>query len=167
MRIIIYALLLLLAGCKPPVPPTAEDIARSKVKEYILTNTRNPKTYEPIEWGTLDSMFTTSNHKIDSLEKVVEICNITIDMYFKMSHLTGVTNWMNSLKKTNAQLREAKQSFIPEYIGWRLRHKYRAANEFGVLDIYEQTFTLDIDMLEVEQEVEEKEGEEEAEENKH
>lgn len=155
-KICIGLLLLVLAGCKPS-PPTAEEIAREKIKEYILANARNPQSYEPMEWGTLDSVFTTSTPTIDSLERVYEICNISLDYYFKTENLTGVNNWMEALEKTNARLIDERNNFVPEFIGWRLSHKYRATNEYGALDIYQQNFTLDIDMSQAELEITEEE----------
>lgn len=137
-KILILAVLAMVSvGCASP-----EKKATKALANYYGQVLKDPSSYELIELGTLDSLISEfSNEKYWMERFKVE----------KPMHSLGQLLMMEDEERDKAfKERDSVQAaFVPEHIGWKATHRYRAKNGFGALDIYEQIVHFDIDLSRV------------------
>ena len=73
IRYFYLVLLVTMVGCTP----TPEQKAQNLIKEYICNHLNLPKLYEPVEFGSLDTI--SKRNQIRKLEEEIEICKRNLE----------------------------------------------------------------------------------------
>ena len=143
-KILLLAIVAMMSGCAPkqPAEPTPAEKAQKAIEAYNFEMLRDPSSYQLIELGQLDSVMT----KFDNDVHWKKVFNVE-----ESNHILGK---MLSLSKSERDrlLKERdsiQENWIPQLCGWKARHKYRATNGFGALDIYVQEVFFDVDITSV------------------
>lgn len=131
--IVIVLLLTIAIGCTP----TPEQKAQNLIKEYICNHLNNPGTYEPVEFGKLDTISIESKiqeieEEISSNEKGDDLSNeILVRVY---------QDWVEELRE---------QQLLGEDI-WRIKttHKFRLVVLEGK-KLFKYSFMLNPELTEV------------------
>lgn len=101
---------------------TKEDKAKKIIKKDLSTTMNDFTSYEPIEFGKLDSMIT----KYDE----TEFLNNDSLIFYEKSDIPIL-------------LKRYKETFKPTFIGYRMSHKFRGKNNLGALIINEYNYYFD------------------------
>lgn len=137
-KILILAVMAMMAvGCASP-----EKKATKALANYYGQVLKDPSSYELIELGTLDSLISEFEGDKYWMAKF----NVE-----KPMHALGQLLVMEDDERERAikERDSVEAAFVPEHIGWKATHRYRAKNGFGALDIYEQIVHFDIDLSRV------------------
>lgn len=131
-----------------------EQIAQQLIKDSFTEDTQTAQFYEPVTFGTLDSVFTT----LDDYEPYTTACKqhrihqIDADSYeFKAS----LEEWRDKEKQAEylqlakeelikkdaafVAMEKAKNEFKPQFKGWKMNHKFNVNNGIVLpfeVDIY-------------------------------
>jgi hypothetical protein len=151
---ILFAVCALL-GCKAK---TREDILKEKIKAHLSKTMHDFKSYEPVQYGSIDSLFST----YDKTERYAELKS----MFFEYKSLTD-----ESLKEANTYLYANRTTgkyysdkatilahkldslsklikiewneFKPQFIGYNILHSFRGKNMNGATILTTEYFILD------------------------
>lgn len=144
-KTVFILLTVLLAACSE----TREQKAQGLVKEYLNKNLNDPKSYESVSWGTLDSSFTTYE----------EIAAIDIAMQSKAAEraVDELKNgdpeigemYKKDYDSLTKRLDSIKLAYKPTFNCLMLKHKYRAKNAMGAVILEEKTFFIADDFSKV------------------
>lgn len=146
-KLAFFAAAAIFAACTP----TPEETAQQLITDYLQKNMNDPKTYEAIEFGKLDSTFTNFQEtgeyqELDALyERYIALAKLKqSEKEFKaaMAALDTAEIYANSIK-------EKEQSYKPTHSGWKMTHSYRGANGLGVVIKCENAFFFNIDLSDV------------------
>lgn len=152
-------IMVLLAGCTSP-----EKKAQSCIKAEMKKNLNDPSSYEPVEFSKLDSLFSYFRNSQewsdirDSVDKYEHIYEDHISSYSwvkeraqeKMKDL-GLS--FDEVKGKTFYFLEKQDSleknYKPEWIGWEMKHKFRAKNGFGAMKLDEEIFHFDKEVTKI------------------
>lgn len=150
------------AGCQSP-QQKAEKLVTKHLKETL--NDRD--SYESVSFSELDSLKSTwvypdylrsdsisiygAIRMLNSIYKNDPIINIKSDADYHIdiikTHFPDNDNITISLweifKHSQSKILEDMHSFVPEYLGWKITHKYRARNQYNALTLYHAEFHFD------------------------
>lgn len=128
MKRIIMVLVIVLAGCSK----SPEEKAQKLIKEYIINNANDPKSYEPIEFSNLDTFFKDEYDikGLDSVNKLMKEERISFEEFITLS---------DSVSKIKYK--------IPRDL--KMNHSFRANNAFGakIKSTKEFHFNFNVDSL--------------------
>lgn len=129
--IAVLASVVLLLGClKSP-----EDKAKGLIKEYINKYANDPESYEPIEFGDLDT-----------LASIGIVSPEFIELYEEYNSKDESDSFVrNEILNDMQAIQESKE--YPK--GWAMNHSFRAKNSFGAKIIGNKRFyfNLEIDSI--------------------
>lgn len=117
---------LLMVAC---VKPSNEEKAKALIKEYILKYANDPKSYEAIEFGSLDSL-----QSIDMIGTGAE--------YFNLQNEFSKSTDMEERKRI--MIRQHK--ILKDRQGFQMIHRYRASNAFGAKVLSDNIFYFNAGM---------------------
>lgn len=140
-----------------------EHKAKSLVQDFLKTELDDYSRYEPVSWGTLDSVInaleTNPSYLIqkqrtnDQLERIAEIDNMLSKVD---STYSGYADLLLSKEGATERYKVEKErldkivaNFQPGFSGWQIKHTYRAPNKVGALELQTNTFEIDKDFKEV------------------
>lgn len=126
-----------------------EKKAQKLIKGYLEENLKDPSSYDPAKFGELDSLFSTFELKNEEFSAKHDMLKAKFDMELALDDFkaTDIT-----LKEMNANIeawKAAEAAFQPQFIGWKMSHRYRAKNGYGALDIADRTFQFDKELTKV------------------
>lgn len=142
-----------------------EQIAQQLIKESLLELMDDPKSYEPVEFGTLDSTFTTLDDYQpfnDAYDKYMD-CKAAAETY---ESTASTAKWnedyegqIKFLKLANEmydkaetyrqQALDSKKTFKPQFNGWKMTHKFRCKNAFGAVMLNEIDLYFDKELTQI------------------
>ncbi len=162
----ILALIFILASCSSP-----EGKAKKAIKEKLKMTLHDFKSYEPVEFGTLDSLFSdvTSSTEFEVLNSKYESCISQAEKEHKSdlveiqkaindgnSHHIPIINEYDLVPRCNdsaevyaGKMQAFKDSYRPRFIGWSMTHTYRAKNLGGNYRLANESFYFDKDLSKV------------------
>ncbi len=103
--------------------PSEEEKAKALIKEYILKYANDPKSYEAVEFGSLDSL-----QSIDMIGTGAEYFNLQNEF----SKSTDMEERKRIMVKQNKLLKDRQ--------GFQMTHRYRASNAFGAKVLSDNIF---------------------------
>ncbi|KAF5068325.1 hypothetical protein DSECCO2_244210 [anaerobic digester metagenome] len=160
--ITLLAIILVVVACNT----SNESQAKKLIKEYLKTTMNDFSSYESVEFSELDSCFTlyydseeakNLSEMIESEKKYNEFLSEKIESFIQRDFSNElIESFKNSYDKSQIRIDslfqadiEAHQSFIPEFIGFEMTHKFRGKNAFGALILNEYVFLFDKDFTKV------------------
>ena len=171
---------------------TRTEKAKISIRKYLKENLNDYKSYEPVYFSKIDSLFTSIEDYVpfnidfkrvyDSVSKLKELGittlsiddnNETIDKIIGSvsdiileiesnpdKYIRGATTKfklqkieLEALKRYKSSLQESMSKFKPEFIGWKINHKFRSKNMYGgvVLKEYQFKFDKNLNVIEMEE----------------
>ncbi|SHG32922.1 hypothetical protein [Pedobacter caeni] len=145
-----------------------EDKAKATVKTYLSKTMHDFKSYEPVEFGKLDSalsIFELTPYYTERYQAVMKILarNKALDEEYERLAISRNSydpelvknvairgSLVDSGKKIVADLEIKKKGFKQTFAGYALPHTYRGKNAHGAVVINTDTFYLDKDLKSVE-----------------
>lgn len=158
--IALLAVSMLLAGCSQ----TPEEKAKAIITKAINDELDDPSTYEPIEFGALDSAITSlDNHReyvlmVDLVKVLVEKSETHLNlakMYQGISQysfddeMRQGRELLDSVHHIEARLDAIKAAFKPEFVGWKMTHSFRAKQAGEDKKKYDEVYYLDKELTKV------------------
>jgi hypothetical protein len=126
-----------------------EEKAKNLVKEYLNKNLNDPKSYEEVSWGKLDSSFIT----FDEMYAIELARSKRLAEDAKSELETGDINLGNEYKRSydslNLVLENLQKEFKPKFNSLMIHHTYRGKNALGAVVIQEKTFYISDDLSKV------------------
>jgi hypothetical protein len=121
--LVIAMMALVMASCSK----SPEQIAQQLIKDSFTEDPQTAQFYEPVAFGTLDSVFTT----LQDCEEYMQAYN-------------AYHNFLDNYEFDKAQIEskkalEIQESFISEFKGWKMNHKFNVNNGIVLpfeVDIY-------------------------------
>lgn len=140
---------MLMASCASE--PTSEEKAQKLIKDYIMTNANNPKSYESISFGALDSTFSSyyASERYKALDKKRELNSAAFDKFMELRNLDSAEIYMNDNQRIAELMTSEAASYKGEHFGWKMTHRYRAANGFGAITLGTTTFFFNKELTEI------------------
>lgn len=160
MKKILYiaATALLLGACAKPAP-TNEEKAQKLINEFIMANANDPKSYEAVSFGTLDSTFSSyyasdRYKELDSIRENLEKRKIVYEMFLNASkkgnkYLDSIEFCLDKQIDINNKMTSEAENYKGEHFGWKMSHRYRAANGFGAITLGTTIFYFDKELTEI------------------
>jgi hypothetical protein len=154
-KLIVLALVISIFSCNV----SNENKAKTLVKDYLKNSLNDPKSYEEISWGKLDSsyskidLFSDEDYLRQLDRKADEISlnkyepNRTLnDMSRDIAELKSIQKKADSVGKL---IEYKKVNFKPQFERFKINHIYRAKNAMGGLIIQKNTFYIADDFSKV------------------
>jgi len=143
---VIFSIVLFISACSKQ--KTKEGLAKLNIKSYIDSTLNDPKSYESISFGNLDTLYNTVytdsaylRLEIISTDIEIENSNLLIKDYDKWNaHKPIYQKTIDSIKKLEDI---AMSNYKPRFIGYQMTHKLRAKNALGALMLQEWRFKFD------------------------
>ena len=164
--VFILALIIILGSCSSP-----EGKAKKAIKEKLKVTLHDFKSYEPVEFGTLDSLFSdvTSSSEYEVLKSKYEAWIRQAEKEYKAdqeeiqkaiydgntSHIPIINEYSlvprckDSAHVYAVKMQTFEDSFKPRFIGWSMTHLYRAKNLTGNYRLANESFYFDKDLIKV------------------
>lgn len=142
---------------------TQEEKAQSLVENYLKENLKDPSSYESVSFGVIDSTFTNVEDepefkrldiakglldKVDEAQLKVKM-SYTYSLNERMKFQDEADMYLDSAKIIKAEVDSFVENYKPSFNGYLIKHKYRAKNGFGALDLTEQIFLIDKDQSKI------------------
>ncbi len=141
----------------------AKQLIRKEFKETM----NDYASYSPVSYGKVDSLFTSPFD--DGIIKIYfdrafeyrEKAGITLDMTIDATPIieaiekepekykAGVLGHIKLYESYRSMLMESISKYVPEFIGWKLTHKYRTKNIYNAVILKEQEFQFNKEMTEL------------------
>lgn len=156
---------LMICACSTNTP---EKKAQTLIKEHLKATMNDPKSYESVSFGTLDSVFTNVTDEEVYIQHYAEIDRLnkgTDDLSYEATRLRiggSASDLQEASVKTNealALLDSAKvhidavgkyiDEYTPRFNGWSMVHTCRGNNKLGALVLSTNRFYLDKDLTTV------------------
>ncbi|MDR1022953.1 MAG: hypothetical protein LBL94_06770 [Prevotellaceae bacterium] len=118
----IISLLCLLSACA-----TKEDKAKQLVKKHVLQRLSDENSYNPIEFGALDTAFS----RVQEDPTFVAYKEKADAEYNEWALFEPQSKKYNALRDT---INRFLESYQPKPIGWKMRHSFKANMGMGTYD---------------------------------
>lgn len=152
MKKILYiaATALLLGACAKPAP-TNEEKAQKLINEFIMANANDPKSYEPVSFGTLDSTFSSyyASDRYKELDSLSDMYSAAFDKFIESENLDSAQVYLDKNKEISNIITKEASTYKGEHFGWEMTHRYRAANGFGAITLGTTIFYFDKELTEI------------------
>lgn len=160
--LIVACLLFMIVSCKQ----SPEEKAKALIKEELRTTLHDYKSYEPVNYGILDSSFSSPADLVeyreakaamsDNLEKLKEF-NSDLEIYGRSWVASGeFANKKEQYKLLNIEFDKAKKTvdsilkgFVPRFSSWKMKHSYRAKSLVGNLGIHHYDYYFDSSLTKI------------------
>ncbi len=151
--------LILLVSCRMK---TSEEKVQYLINKFVRSGLTTQDGYHPIEFGPLDSAFTSVRYTPDYEKNNTYAC---LYQAMEQSYLLKTSKYVLNApppdpKKKEEYIRRAeicadsaayfqaicdslKKAFVPEFIAWKMEYIYEAKNEEGVPAIYKYVYYFD------------------------
>lgn len=156
IKIYLYlALALTVTSCKPK---TKEEIAKENIKEFLHEKYPDGKIYEPIEFSKIDSNYSTffstkrSQYLYDLHDRTIQRAELSLrmsDTYKGTDNQASLKEYKEALQLGNEVdsitdlISKESKAYQPEFIGYKVLHKYRFQNEHHAPEPMSELFILD------------------------
>jgi len=123
-----------------------ESKAKDNVKKFMLSKLDDPKSYESVSFGKIDSVFSPFNeskegielqHKEDELSERVMQLSDKIEKTESISELDKIIEENKELSKQRTAISDTilnkSTSYKGNFCGYKIKHSYRAKNKMGAL----------------------------------
>jgi hypothetical protein len=133
-----------------------EERAKKGIKEYMSKTMHDFKSYEPVEFGKLDSSFTNfyqteEYNRLDSLNKFYQSsyeyfllsAKNTPNLELKKFQHKAATEYRDSSKVISDLIAQKDKEFKGVFNGYTIEHKFRGKNAMGASIINSDLFVLD------------------------
>lgn len=148
---------MLMASCTST--PTPEEQAKKLITDYIMANANDPKSYEAVSFGTLDSTFSSyyasdRYKELDSIRENLEKRKIVYEMFLNWSnkgnkYLDSIEFCLDKQIEINNKMTSEAENYKGNHFGWKMSHRYRAANGFGAITLGTTTFFFNKEFTEI------------------
>lgn len=134
-----------IVGCNKT--PTAQELAEEAVKEYLMTNLNDPKSYESVSFSPLDTIFT--RFEDEAIAKDYSTAKFKVKFYSDLKSDSEYDQYIRNHPEVHADdsiahyqalvdankdaYDQAEQSFVPAIDVMWMTHEYRANNKMGAL----------------------------------
>lgn len=139
------AILLAAVGCNKT--PTAQELAEKAVKDYLMTNLNDPKSYEPVSFTQLDTIYTRFEDEPFAEEfstaqfKVKFYSSLKTDSEYdrymrdhpEMHVDDSISFYHAYLDNNKEKYDQEEKAFVPAIDVMWMTHEYRANNKMGAL----------------------------------
>lgn len=137
---------LLVLGCSPSNEKKAQKLIGQTLKESL----HDYSSYEPVSFGSLDTLFTSILEISEYSAAKEQFDHFTIFADFaKDDPSPSVTTYPDSVAFYKKIIDSLETAFIPEQIGWRMRHTFRSNNAIGAKTIGHFVFFFNNELTEV------------------
>jgi len=160
--ITLSAIILVVVACNN----SNERKAKKLIKEYLKTTMNDFSSYEPVEFSELDSSFSNYyeseegkklNERMENKMEYIKDTRERVDRFIQQGYSKELIEtfqgfYDESQREFDSLFHadiQARQSFIPEFDGWLMSHKFRGKNAFGGVILNEYIFHLDKDLTKV------------------
>jgi hypothetical protein len=123
-----------------------EKKARKLIKEYLKTSMNDFSSYEPVEFSTLDSTYSSYEESEESHRLKEEIKNTRLAVFDISVDYFDYKKKIDSLIGVDSLL---SKSFIPDHNGYAMSHKFRGKNAFSAIMLKEYGYYFDKDLTKV------------------
>ena len=130
IAVFIILLLLFCIGCK-----NKDDKVKELIKQELSKTMNDFKSYEPVEFGKLDSTFTAYDRATFSL--VDTIAAESIEKQLKIE------------KEFNEEQDRKEKAFKKEFTGYAMTHTFRGKNSFGAMVLSKYRFFFNKELTKV------------------
>jgi len=166
VHVSVLAIIFILVSCSSP-----EGKAKKAIKEKLKMTLHDFKSYEPVKFGNLDSLFSDVNssaefvalsskhdawnrqaekeHKNDQEEIQKAINDGNSNHIPIINEFSLVPRCNDSAEVYAVKMQALKDSYRPRFIGWSMTHLYRAKNLGGNYRLANESFYFDIDLTKV------------------
>jgi hypothetical protein len=125
-----------------------DDKAQELIKQYINAKSDVWKDYEPIEFETLDSVFSKIDWKLiekaDTLIKEAEKWTENPKLgSMEFATLRLAIDKLDSATVYITKAIEVGSLSIPEFVGWSMKHRFKAIDTRGNECVYVRRYTFD------------------------
>jgi hypothetical protein len=153
MKKILYiaATALLLGACAKPAP-TNEEKAQKLINEFIMANANDPSSYEPISFGTLDSTFASfyASEKYKDLYALRMRYDSLVDKYLMDFNAELYSEYHDKREEVDDIITQEAAAYTGgEHLGFKMSHRYRAANGFGAITLGTTIFYFDKELTDI------------------
>lgn len=152
---------LLVISCSP----SNEKKAQKLIGQTLKGTLHDYSSYEPVKFGTLDSVFTSIieddayysvESKLEEYTRKGESALNEADMYSEMkgsyydkkydNAMKAALSYQDSIKLLKPIIDSLEKSFVPQHVGWRMKHTFRSNNAMGAKTLGTMMFFFDIDL---------------------
>lgn len=132
-----------------------ESKAKGLVKEYLQKQLNDPQSYEAVEWGKLDSSYTTFEQEISlenaeikmftkSYSKAVDDMTIDVGNHEAFAiDKADAEMYKQKVDSLQSIIDKKKLNFKPTFEGFKISHTYRAKNLMAALGLHTSIFFFD------------------------
>lgn len=147
----LFGLLAIMASCSNS--GNENERPRNIIVKYIKDRLGEPDSYDPVEWDSIKPVFIPKRETRAYLDINDSVSNLLADMDESFRQNNGrpilslhdsVYRVVNKLKSEQRKYENGVDSSI--IIGYSIRHKYRAKNEYGALEVMNRNFKLNKSM---------------------
>lgn len=155
LLIFLSALLLAFVSCKPK---TKYAIVKENIKSYLSKTMHDFNSYEPVQYGPIDSAFTSyqDSEKFNELkdlfsayQKECEEALQKAESYLYVSRATGKrysdkgTDYAHKLDSISKLISTEIYGFEPQFVGYKILHSFRGKNMNAATILTTEYFILD------------------------
>ena len=151
----------LLVSCSNP-----EKKAQKLIEKELQTSLNDPKSYESVNFGSLDSVFTSPSRDIDYIgykSKYDVYTNAYEEQMAKVKLYSGLSIYydetkfalemaqiyLDTVEVVSAKMIEISTNFVYEFDGWKMKHTFRGKNAFGAVIVSSMMFYFDKELTKV------------------
>lgn len=140
---------ILMASCASE--PTPEEQAQKLITDYIMANANDPKSYEPVSFGTLDSTFSSfyASQRYDDLKKKESTYDSLWHYHLAIGNFDSCSWYSDKKGEIRSLMHDEANTYKGEHFGWKMSHRYRAANGFGAITLGTTIFYFDKELIEI------------------
>lgn len=144
-NLILFSFIILFSGC------TKEHKSEKAIKKYLSENMNDFKSYEPLEFDKLDSVFNNRFENMYNAELILaDSIRFQKKVYqFRSTDTDSLNKYSNLLEIASSKLQEGTKDYKRELIGFQQYHKFRAKNSFGGTVLHIGLFTFDPELKNV------------------
>lgn len=144
------------AAAPKPVALTPEQKYKKAISAFLSTSMHDYSSYQPVEYAKLDSSYSfyensdvykhdnKRENAIQAESKGLDESNLTLKQ--KSEKLKKI---IDSAQFYMAKMKRDRKSFVPEFNGFKITHKYRGKNVLGALVLNNSVFYLDTTLTKV------------------
>jgi len=160
----IILILIFLSSCNTSPEQKAEKL----IEEYLRKSLNDYKSYEPVEFSSLDTIFSSLDtwKPYDSIARLRDAADVIAktfkqenEKYFynkpklANSFLQDALKEEDTVRTMTNLLDSMNRKFFPKRIGWKMTHTLRAKNAFGAVVLNKITYFFDENLTRVIKEV--------------
>lgn len=133
-------------GCAQVPDPNK---AHNTVINFIKSELGEPDSYEPVRWDSIYPIFLEKRYSKPYLDLLDSIDRFDAQSMADVINERSGFKTYDSLKSVIGELRkrlttEGEGQDSTHQTGYRIRHRYRAKNKHGALEVFEREFELNL-----------------------